>query len=127
MGITARNFAALLILINLFSWHSLLLVLGDRSLPSLSSFLGFLPLFLPGFSSGNWKQKNFFPTFLPFSVGIRLPVYFKNSARANFFFCHIFIIARLSTLLSQTIVTYSLSLSKHLFAQNICRNTVLRS
>ena len=65
MGITARNFAALLILINLFSWHRLLLVLGDRSLSILSSFLGFLTLFLPGFSSGNWKQKKLSPPFSP--------------------------------------------------------------
>ena len=78
MGITARNFAALLILINLFSWHRLLLVLGDRSLSILSSFLGFLTLFLPGFS--------IVPTLLPFSMGIRLLVYFRNSLPGQIFF-----------------------------------------
>ena len=86
MGITARNFAALLILINLFSWHRLLLVLGDRSLSILSSFLGFLTLFLPGFSSGNWKQKKIVPTLLPFSMRIRLLVYFRNSLPGQIFF-----------------------------------------
>ena len=87
MGITARNFAALLILVNLFSWHRLLLVLGDRSLSILSSFLEFITLFLPGFTSGNWEQKKkIVPTLLPFSMGIRLLVYFRNSLPAQIIF-----------------------------------------
>ena len=96
-----------------------------RSLPILSRFLEFLTLFLPRFSSGNWKQK-FSPPFSPSTWKFVCQCILKTHSPGKFF-SHNFIIARLSTLLSQPIVTYSLSLSKHSFAQNICRNTVLRS
>ena len=44
------------------------------------------PLFARFFKRELEAKNKFFPTFLPFSVRIRLPVYFKNSARAIFFF-----------------------------------------
>lgn len=91
-SLTVRIVIALLIsiLINLFYRHSLLPFLGDRSLPILSRFLGFITLFLPGFSSGNWKQK-FSPPFSP-SVFVCQCI-LKTHCPGNFF-SHNFIIAR---------------------------------